>query len=154
MRKILLHTFALLLSTLMMVETIGIYLTKDICDPCGKSEITAQVIITDLHTDSDSHIACDKHLQEEICCSLETQCGHNELKHEHHQEHHFFKNISVFISGSSTPSFEAQSLTLIAPLVAMLLPTEIKLNPKHTEYSYKAKIPQDITLSLLCTYLI
>lgn len=154
MRKILLHTFAILLSSLMLVESIGIYLTRDICDPCGKSEITAQVIITDLNTESDAHQSCDLHTQIQSCCAHETRCGHNELSHEHHQEHQFFKNISVFLSASNTPELEASALTILAPLLALLTPDLGNNKSVNSYYDYKPKIPQDRTLALLCTYLI
>ena len=124
MKRLLLHTFAILLSTLMMVETIGVYLTKDVCAPCGKSEITAQLIITEVAFDEAEHHSCEDVSHEQECCEHETHCSHNEVNHEHHQEHHFYKNISVFLSANKAPELEAQTLTLIAPLVAILLTTE------------------------------
>lgn len=154
MKKLLLHTFAILLSTLMMVETIGIYLTKDICAPCGKSEVTAQLIITELDGDDTEHNFCEIISHEQECCSQKMHCSHNDANHEHHQEHHFYKNISVFLSANKAPELEAQTLTLIAPLVAILLPLESTESATFTEYNFKAKIPQERTLSLLCTYLI
>ena len=154
MRKILLHTFAILISSLILVETIGVYLTKDICEPCGKSEITAQLIITELEIDDDTHESCEIEMHEQECCAHETPCAHNAANHEHHQEHHFYKNISVFLSANTTPELEAQALTLIAPLVALLLPTENSSALSHKNYNYKPKIPQEISLPLLCTFLI
>lgn len=153
MRKLLLHTFAILLSSLMLVETVGIYITKDVCAPCGESEITAQLIITELNVNESEHACCEviSHVQE--CCAHETQCAHNEINHEHRQESHFYKNISVFLSTQHVPNFETQILTLMTPLLAIFAIGE-KQATTHSEYNYKPKIPQDRVLSLLCTYLI
>lgn len=150
----MLHTFAVLLSTLMMVETIGVYLTKDVCDPCGESAITAQLILTELDGDYTEHDCCEVVNQEQECCAHEAHCGHNEAHHEHHQEHHFFKNISVFLSSSNVPQFEAQMMNLLSPLVAILSPSEIGKSTVLSEYKHNIKIPQEPTLALLCTYLI
>jgi len=154
MKKLLLHTFAILLSALMVVETVGIYLTKDICNPCGKSEITAQLIIAEMDLEHAEHACCDVTTHEQDCCGNEINCSHNESQHNHHQEHHFFKNISVFLSTNNAPQFEAQALSLLAPLVALLAPLEADKSTFTSEYHYTEKIPQDNTLALLCTYLI
>lgn len=150
----MLHTFAILLSTLMMVETIGIYLTKDVCDPCGESAITAQLIITELNDEYTEHDCCEVVSQEQDCCAHETHCGHDETHHQHHQEHHFFKNTPVFSSNSNTPHFEAQVINLLSPLVAILSTLETGKSSFPSTYQHKTKIPQEPTLALLCTYLI
>ncbi len=121
MKKLLLHTFAILLSTLMMVETIGVYLTKDVCTPCGESVIKAQLINDEIEIDETAHHLCEDISHEQEGCEHETHCSHNDAHHEHRQEHYFYKNISVFLSAHKAPELEAQTLTLIAPLVAILL---------------------------------
>ncbi len=128
----------------------GLYLTKDTCEPCGNStleiELLKDVATQDQHC---CHTTTDKHND----CENENACTHNTQDHKHHQENYYLRNDLVFIETTNSQEITPQVLAVILPFLKPYLLTEDYsfLPTKETPLLPESK---DSYRTFLCTYLL
>lgn len=160
MKRLLIISIACALSMLTLVETIGMYVTENICAPCGDSSIEVEFVVESNvddqcshHHHANSHNECTA--QDEKCCTdHEECCTDHEQDHQHEKKYHFVKNGPTFFSKASIPTFNVTLLCINLPSTHL---SEFVGNPK--EKITHEKVPPEVIqtkihLSYLCTYLI
>jgi len=153
MLKKLFHiSLSLFLVALIMIETIGLHVIKDLCTPCGKASIIVELVV---NNDSTSHHSCCNASAKISCDEIDTCCDHQEAQHKHQQEQYYLNQSPVFFDKIEGPSFSAQVLALLIPVLNTPSNTE-HLNRTQTTTFNTSLLAYNIDCyqSFLCTYLI
>lgn len=156
MKRLLQITFATLLSTLMLVETVGIYIIEDVCAPCGTSLVAVEIL-----PNMETELTCESHEQ---TCQLEEiieqcACGHEDERaqdeeHKHQQEQYYFNESPDFFSQNETLDFDLQQFAVLIPLLTLVLEDDFASSHQYGAYPPPLPSQMDHYRSLLCTYLI
>lgn len=138
------------LSVLVLGETVGLYVTKDICAPCGSETIAIEML--SLETELDDTQCCSDNASS---CENSTECcSHNDTKHEHHKEHYYLTQTPVFFDKIESQEFDTGIIELF-----LAISFNFSLQEKHHSTNYYNASPplpsgSECYRSLLCTYLI
>ena len=133
-----------------LVETIGVYISKEICVPCGRNEVAIELI----SFDNDNH-------QENCCCAAVKCCSEHSkqaaqkhINHEHKKEVQYLNQAPDFFEKSNinidTKAWINISYKPLMPL-SVKLPTAEFLAYKNT--NNLSNVYHDYRV-FLCTYLI
>ena len=141
--------FALILTTTILVETIGVYVSKETCVPCGRNEIYIDLI------------SYDNEIHRENCCCAGAKCcsnhtentTHEDIDHEHKKEVQYLNQSPDFFEKSNiidTKAWMNIAYKLFTPL-STKLPTAELLAYKNTKNLSNVYLDYRV---FLCTYLI
>lgn len=147
--------FATLLSTLLLVETVGVYITKDICDPCGTSSVAVEMVKLSEKTAECQHHHTEQQDQMAVsCCSDPAHHVPHDEEHHHHQEQHYLNNAPTFFSSITIQDFTPQELAILMPLMSILTENQEAQTLKYGDNPPPLITQLDSYRSFLCTYLI
>lgn len=150
--------FATLLSTLLLVETIGVYITKDICNPCGTSAVSLEMVSV-----SDDHKACDHHHNDNHAHEASSCCdnhahhiphGEDGEDHEHHQEHQYLNQAPTFFNTIISMDFTVYEMAVLTPLLNITIDSQENTSLDYGNPPPPLIVQMDSYCSYLCTYLI
>lgn len=162
LKQILHISLAFILSAAISLETIGIYIVKDTCAPCGNStleiELVKDIAHAHVHNEED---CCSIDYAHENCCSTETEkkscCSTTMIchtsEHQHHQVDFYLKHEPDFSQEPSTFSF---STPIIAVLASLLEVNSNSVETVFTDIYSSPPLPyaSDGYQALLCTFLL
>ncbi len=149
-KKALHIVLSLALSGLLFGETIGLYLSKDTCIPCGNTNISIELLT--LETEPENPQCCSNNSSS--CENTTECCSHNDTNHEHHKEHYYLTQTPTFFDKK-----EIQEFNISVSDLFLYLSFNPLVDEKHHSTTYHKKTPplpsgSDYYRSLLCTYLI
>lgn len=135
---------AFILSAVTLVSFTGVLLYKDVCTPCGSSQVYLYVDFSEKTCNCDnSGIQCDE------CCDI--NAVHHDDQHSHNHQVHFKKLSNYFIV--STPKLIAKPYARLVALFSF--ETTTKLLTHAVTPTETAKLPPDFDFqSFVCILLI
>lgn len=142
-----------LLSAIMLVETVGMYITKSICSPCGSSSYEVEFVVANDDDSCDHHHTTTNH----DACSEHNSCEdhhHEDETHEHNKELHYVNHAPSYFSLENPPSFEPQLLIALLPVIEFLCNTQEEEDKTYIEAGPPLPVQSEDYLAYICTFLI
>lgn len=158
MKRLLHISFAAILSAFILVGTVGMYITKDVCAPCGKSSIEVDFVkVLDVDVEQDcehAHDYCETDHTANTCCSDHDTSHEHHGEHQHKQEQVYLHNTPVFFNKTITHTFQPQLLAVLMPIFAFVFEDNAVAVTTYGETPPPLPSAKGDYCAFLCTYLI
>lgn len=147
---------AIILVMVILVESVGVQIIRDICLPCDCETIRVQLVLDDYEQDgchSEKQLASHHHQADESCSCNPSSCSDDE--HEHQKDIQVIANHPDFVESASTIIFSTPAIKLCAIFKQQKVSFAVEriLFPVF-QSGLKPLDPNRDKQSLLCSYLI
>lgn len=146
---------AIILGVIILAESVGVQIVRDICLPCDFETITVQFALDDYKPDAshDSQVVAHHPGEEENCSCNPVQCCNHE--HQHQKEIQVVTNYPDFFGSAPNIVFSSPTFYLSAIINKQeaLFAIEWFLYPLF-QLRFNPVDPNTDRQSLLCSYLI
>ena len=141
-----------ILLLIILTESVGIKVIKDLCLPCDHNTVAVQLAYSDFHSETQDHPAKDMACCQGSSCCEASQC--NQDKHSHQKEVQVVHKSPDFFA-SNTRSQATFTPVILAVLEKQSFLPGIKTKISRFPVNDKSPIPPGNDMhSLLCTYII
>ena len=147
------NILAIFLVIVILTESVGIQIIKDICTPCQNETVAVQFLFTHYESDcfDNCHFEEEHHFKKTNCCEKD-HCKHN--KHGHQKEIQVLRKIPEFFETNSNDVLKNISVLLAVFINKEDLRSIVTALPYPLNEKYKDKPPKNGFQSILCTFLI
>lgn len=151
--KIVKSILVFLLITVILTESVGIKVIRDVCMPCQNKSVAVQLMYARYESDCTDgcHIE-ENQISTKTNCCLDSGCTHQ--KHDHEKDIQILHKYPEFFKNNANNTLK------LVPVVTICFANQFnhlfsQQKPQYPNYYGKEPIPPDEDfLSFLCTFLI